>query len=250
MLRVKLLANAGLLLQYDGVTLLLDAIYGSEEHAFSDVPPAVWQKMLQGEPPFEQIDYLLFSHAHPDHFSAEKTLTYLEHRPVKGVFLPESPETFNFSAELTRRGIPCGALSAQYDRAAFRLTPNLSVRAIHTHHLDKRFEDVEHLCYLLKCDEKYVLFTADLDYVTERLEQLKDFPLHGVFINPLFFSVLRRGKFFRGDLQAKYFCIYHVPFAEDDHLDMRRILARDLEQWEKARGQALALTEPEQEIIL
>ena len=59
-LKVTLTANAGLLLQYHGTTMLVDGIYGREEHAFSDLKPGVWEKMLQSEPPFEKIDFLLF----------------------------------------------------------------------------------------------------------------------------------------------------------------------------------------------
>lgn len=252
MLRVKLIANAGLFLEYGDTTMLLDGIFGREEHVFSNYSPEVWQDMLDGRPPFHKIDYLLFTHAHPDHFSPEMTLTYLQKRGVKGLFLPDAPEVVEsgLSSWLQREGIPCALLSKQTDRAVFRLAPNLSVRAFHTRHLDKQFENVQHLCYLITFGEKTVLFTADLDYVTERLEQIREIPLHSAFINPLFFSALRRRRFFQGELHAKHLCVYHVPFEQDDHFQMRPILQRDLEQWETARGDVMMLSEPFQELWL
>ena len=250
MLHVMLVANAGLLLEYEGTTLLLDGIYGSEEHAFSNFSPETWQKMLAGAPPFQKIDYLLFTHAHPDHFSPEMTLTYLKQRPVKGVFLPDTPEVSGLTDWLREAGIPCALLSEQTNRAAYRVAPDISVRAFRTLHLDKKFEHVRHFCYLLTFGEKHVLFTADVDYTSERLEQIQNLRLDAAFINPLFFSVLRRGRFFRGELNTERICVYHVPFAADDCLEMRKILRRDLEQWDTVRGEIVALTEPSQEIWL
>ena len=47
-LRVTLIANAGLLLEYQGITLMLDGIYGKEGHPFSNLRPEVWRRMLAG----------------------------------------------------------------------------------------------------------------------------------------------------------------------------------------------------------
>ena len=44
---VTLIANAGVLLEYRGTTLLLDGIYGAEGHPFSNLSADVWK----GSPP-------------------------------------------------------------------------------------------------------------------------------------------------------------------------------------------------------
>ena len=88
-LRITLIANAGLLMTYRGTTLMVDGIYGREGHPFSNLSPEVWREMLESEDRFRKVDYLLFTHAHPDHFSPEMTGEFLHHRSVKGMFLPE-----------------------------------------------------------------------------------------------------------------------------------------------------------------
>ena len=85
-LRIILIANAGLLLTYRGTTLMIDGIYGREGHPFSNLSPEVWREMLGSEDRFQKVDYLLFTHAHPDHFSPEMTGEFLRHRDVKGLF--------------------------------------------------------------------------------------------------------------------------------------------------------------------
>ena len=81
MVRATLISNAGLLLEYRGVKLLVDAIYHTTD-PFSTSPPAVWSAMLAGEPPFDGVDTLLFTHDHPDHFSPERLMQYLRYRTV------------------------------------------------------------------------------------------------------------------------------------------------------------------------
>lgn len=251
-LRVTLIANAGLLLQYHGCTLMLDGIYGGEGHPFSCLSPAVWQEMLQGKPPFEKIDYLLFSHAHPDHFSASMVREFLEHRSVKGMFMPDgrTVEKSGLVEYLKESGTQCVLLSKATDHAAYRIEPDITVQAFSTRHLDKKFQNVHHVCYLITFGEKKILFTADVDYTQETFDAIRQIPLRAVFVNPLFFSVLRRGRFFRGTLNTQSICIYHVPFSGDDKMRMRPVLAHDLVEWPPDKSETFVLCDAFQHIDL
>jgi len=246
MIQATLLANAGVLLQYRDTAVLVDGIYGSEPHYFSNLKPGVWEQMLRGEGLFEKIDYLLFTHDHPDHFSPEMTMEFLRARAVKGVFLPDSPavKESGLTAFLTERSIPFICLSQETGKAAYRMEKGVTVRAIPTRHLDKKFQHVQHLCYLLTFGEKHLLFTADADYTQERFESIRRFfPLQAAFINPLFFGALRHGRFFNGELDARLTCVYHVPFEGDDPVNMRATLTRDLADWPQEKGNVLVLDE-------
>lgn len=253
MIQATLLANAGILLCYGNTTMLVDGIYGREPHYFSNLKRGVWEQMLQGEAPFESIDYLLFTHDHPDHFSAEMIVEFLRERPVKGVFLPDSPviRESGLDTFLAERKIPFVCLSREAGNAAYRVASGVTVRAIPTRHLDKKFQDVQHLCYLLTFGEKSLLFTADADYTQERFESIRRFfPLRAAFINPLFFGALRHGRFFSGELDTQLTCVYHVPFAGDDPVNMRSTLVRDVAEWPKEKGEIAVLDEAFQRIIL
>lgn len=251
-LHVTLIANAGLLLQYNGCTLMLDGIYGGEGHPFSNIRPAVWQAMLRGDPPFEKIDYLLFSHAHPDHFSAPMVQAFLERRRIKGFFIPEgrTVEKSGLIGYLKESGTPCVLLSKQTDHAAYRIEPGITVQAFSTHHLDKKYQNVHHVCYLITFGEKKVLFTADVDYTQETFDAIRQIPLRAVFVNPLFFSVLRWGRFFRGEFNTKGICIYHVPFSGEDPMQMRPLLAKNLVEWPQEKPEAIVLCDAFQQIDL
>lgn len=251
-LRVTLIANAGLLLEYAGTKLLLDSIYGPEGHPFSPIAPEVWQAMLKGEPPFEKLDHLLFTHAHPDHFSSEMTRELLERRTMKGLFLPKASleEGSSLGAFLQERKISTALLSKRTDHATYRLEQDITVRTISTRHLDKKYAQVKHFCYLIRFGTKQVLFTADVDYTTETFAALEDIRLRAAFVNPLFYSALRWKKFFKGTLNTEHICVYHIPFAEDDSMGMRHDLARNVVSWPPDGVETTVLDEPQKQIEL
>ncbi len=247
---VTLVANAGLLLSFGGIVLAVDCVYGREGHPFSNLTPEVWGAMLYGEHPFEKIDYLLFTHAHPDHFSPEMTELFLRRRRVKGVFFPDGPDAAakKFRSYLTGSGIPAVPLSSATDQALFRIEPGISVCAFGARHLDKKYWNVPHFCYVLTFGDKKLLLTADADYTSETFENLESLRFRAVFLNPLFFGALRCGRFFRGHLNTEEYCVYHVPFEADDRFRMRARLKRDLALWPPSNPSAAALCEPFQSV--
>ncbi len=244
--RITLVANAGILFSYRGTTLLADSVYGDEGHSFSSPSPDMWNAMLSGEHPFEKIDYLLFTHAHLDHFSPAKTEEFLRRRSVKGVFFPDvaGPKMGEFRAVLKEIGIPAVPFSKWTDQATFQIEPEISVHAFSTFHLDKKYRDVPHFCCILTFGEEKILLTSDVDYTSETFENLKSVHFKAVFVNPLFFSALRCKRFFKGQLNTESYYIYHVPFASDDSFQMRARLNRDLNLWPKTNPVAFALDEP------
>lgn len=249
---ITLISNAGLLVTYQGISFMIDGIYGREDHPFSNLTSETWQAMLTGSGHFSRVDYLLFTHAHPDHFSPEMTEEFLRHRDVKGLFLP-TPHTKGEErlAELLReRGTPCVQLSGMTDHVTFKIEPEITVRAFQTAHLDPKYREVPHFCYLLTLGGTNLLLTADVDYVHETLAFLRPFTIDAAFVNPLFFSALSHGKFFKGTLDARQLFVYHVPFPEDDTMKMLPTLQRDLNAWHESGRTAVALQTRFQEIEL
>lgn len=240
---VTLIANAGLLLEYRGMKLLLDGIFSGEGHPFGAIPEELWERELSGQPPFDGVQYLLFTHRHPDHFSLPLTREYLRRNAVKGVLMPErayggEPEELPENGKTARVPLPADA-----GQAVFRLREDISVQVIRTRHLDKRFIEVEHCCYLISFGEKRLLFTGDADYVTESFDLLRDIRLDAVFLNPLFFSAVCRGRFFTGSFDTGLYCVYHLPPAGEDAMTSNRSVLRELERWDERRGRAVILNE-------
>lgn len=246
---VTLLANAGLLLQYRGCTLLLDALQESENVPFSGLPREIWYEILSGDTHFSQVDALLFTHLHPDHFSDDMTLQYLKQHSKPRIFLPEDSFAEGFEAIKEESYGRSVLLSHETDFKEYPVSPDITVRAFQTRHLGKKYDQVPHFCYLISFGKKNVLFSADIDYTIETLSQLDGIPLYGAFVNPLFFRALCANRFFKGKLCAEQLCVYHIPFEYDDQWGIRHTVQRDLVLWNRT-GCAVALTDPLQKIAL
>ena len=247
MVRATLISNAGLLLEYRGVKLLVDAIYHTTD-PFSNPPPAVWSEMLAGEPPFDGVDTLLFTHDHPDHFSPERLMQYLRYRTVRQVVLPVmEPQHWEILQPfLEERRIQWTLLTARMQTADFQIPGGTVIRPYFTRHIDKAFWNVPHSCYLISFGEKHVLLTADVDYTIETFGQISRVHMNAVFVNPLFFNALRTGTFFKGTLQPDLLCVYHIPFQEDDRWQIRSMLSHNLHRWNQEQGKVAVLSEPYQ----
>lgn len=243
-LTVTLIANAGVLLEFRGTTLLVDGIFRDDRFFFSSPSPDVWAQMLAGGGIFRKVDYLLVTHAHPDHFSADMMRQYLAARPVKGVFLPAAvtPAEQALAQDMRRAHISFVPLIPGAECG--RRFQDISVHAFPTRHLDKVFWDVPHFCYLVSFAGKRVLITADTDYTGETFSFLQGVPLQAVLLNPLFFHALHDPRHFRGQLTARTFCVYHVPAG--DNMQLRTLAERDTACWPKEEGRVVLLCEPMQ----
>lgn len=241
-------ANAAVLLTWRGRKLLIDGLYHFDETPFSNLTAESAQRLWAGLPPYDDIDYLLFTHGHPDHFSASLTADYLERHRVRGVLLPplHEAEQARLRAVSAVRDIPCVTLPAG-SRVTLRPEADLCVEAIPTRHLDPLYRDVPHFVLLVTLGGDRLLFTGDMDYTCETLAGLP--PLRAAFVNPLFFGALANRRFFRGELQTDTLVVHHVPFAADDCFQMRRQLERDAARW-AGGAELILLTEPEQRAAL
>jgi L-ascorbate metabolism protein UlaG (beta-lactamase superfamily) len=242
-IRVTLVANTGLLLRCGNTGILADALFAPGEHGFSAPSPETWEKLLCGEPPFETVDTLLFTHLHSDHFSPERTLEFLQRRRVKGLLLPyaEELERQGFYDAVRESGTACQLLTERTAKTAFSLAPQVRVEAFRTLHLDPKYHEVPHFCYRITFGEKRLLLTADVDYTAETLDFLGEDRLRAAFVNPLFFSALRHKRLFRGTLPTEAVAVYHLPFPEQDGRQFHRRLARDLQAWPEDGPQPLVL---------
>ena len=65
-------------------TILFDPLYPNGFGTYQMVPEATRQALMAGDAPYEQVDAIFISHMHPDHFSVDEVILYLErHKQVR-----------------------------------------------------------------------------------------------------------------------------------------------------------------------
>ena len=78
-LHVTYIANEGFLIEGGGKKILIDALFNDNTIDFCDVPSEeTLNKILATHSPFDDVDLLLVTHQHRDHFDADLALTYMK----------------------------------------------------------------------------------------------------------------------------------------------------------------------------
>lgn len=89
-MEITYIANDGFLIQASNRKILIDALFGNFESDWCAVPSSeIIEKMETSAPPFDQIDLLLISHSHFDHFNPEIVMKHLETNKVGILICPE-----------------------------------------------------------------------------------------------------------------------------------------------------------------
>ena len=145
-IQVTLAANAGVLLRVRNTSILIDALFA--DTSGYGLSPETRERLMSDLPPFDEVDYVLFTHLHEDHFSEDMTRTFLRRHTVKGLMLPVSErlERQGFFDFVRETGTPCSVLSGQIVKTVFTLSDEVQVSAFRTLHLDEKYHYVLHVC--------------------------------------------------------------------------------------------------------
>jgi len=88
-LRVHYVANEGFLLESNGEKVLIDALFNTGLDRYASPDSVLLTDMISGKPPFDKINYLLFTHNHPDHFNDSLTYAFMNNNAKTIMVCPE-----------------------------------------------------------------------------------------------------------------------------------------------------------------
>jgi len=244
--KMELVANSGILITADDTTILIDGIFGKNPF-FSQPTDEIQKAILGTASKYRDIDYLIFTHRHIDHFSSVYLDEYISNNEVRSAYVPilnpekdvfddKSPLSILDSTDkVTEIDIGFG----EYYKEA--LTPNCTFtyfRSVHMGGTD--YQGCRHYTIMLTIDEKNYLFAADADYIVHNFENMNN--MTAIFINPLFFNH-PNGQNLLGSLAPEQVVIYHIPFEGEDKTNLRKLVARDIIKHQNKPYQIIALTE-------
>jgi len=235
---LTLIANAGILIEYDGTGILVDGVHHDATSRFSPVSRVDLLHMRLGKQAFKTLDYLFFSHEHSDHFSPLYVTELIHAREIHKVFLPKaaspSPELGLLCNHLRKKSVEADILSLQPGEfAPFQLGPNITGRIIATRHMGPQYQSVINYCYLFDLSGVTLLFTGDGDFVREYYEAaLSGIELDLVFVNPLFYQHPQGQKLINTLFTPKHLVVYHLPFPEDDTMGLGSMVERSKQRFQ------------------
>src|SRR5690554_2838714 len=89
-IRITLIANAGVFIEYGRYRFLVDALHQEKDHPFSVVGVEKMKELIDGRGPYKDVEYILYTHCHSDHFSRRHTEAYLKNNRIEALFLPRT----------------------------------------------------------------------------------------------------------------------------------------------------------------
>jgi len=253
---IQLLANSGVYIQGCGLRFLVDGIYG--KNRFFSPPLKEVQKAVFGmNSPYRNVNYLLHTHRHTDHFCAAYVNEYASNNTVDGIFVPRSsPDPDSFLED--RGALPKAALLGCLREISvgpgevcrIPLKNGCEAAYVRCRHLDgNSYASVLHCGLLLTLGPQRFLFAADADSTEENLRAFQALgPLTAVFVTPLFF-LHPAGRHMLEVLRPERVVLYHLPLAEDDVTKLRPLAQRELADYGDMPFQLEALTEPNQTLL-
>lgn len=174
--KVTYIANEGFLIEMGSRNILVDAIFDDRSIAYAHVPDQTALSLMQAsKAPFDEIDLVLVTHSHRDHFSVVPVLEHLKGNP-SGVLIgpPQVVDALRaVEPELDDVGITVREVDLDLFESAELEADGIHVRAIRLRHSAymetdeqtgeqvNRHARVENLIYLVEFEGLTMLHVGD-----------------------------------------------------------------------------------------
>jgi L-ascorbate metabolism protein UlaG (beta-lactamase superfamily) len=168
-LEVTYLGNEGFLVRSGSQAVLFDALFGAGLPDYDRVPANAVRDIETGKFPFANINAVLISHVHPDHFDLSSTVRFLESHPTTVVVAPSqvAAQLRNALANNRQALAQIHIAPLEQGRITTHLEGDVEVGSFPLSH-----GNVENAAYLVFLTGKAMLHIGDADLPMKGLAQL------------------------------------------------------------------------------
>ena len=214
---ITYIANEGVLISSGGKQVLIDGLHREYKPEYLFPPPNLLTALETARPPYNQIDLVLVSHLHLDHFHPESV----------GLHLKNNPKAQLVSSDQIADGLKKDfAGYAEIEPRIHRVTPEWKTKAefssggiklqvLGLHHGSPQFSWIQNLGYVVDINGKKFLHIGDADMTAENFASfhLEKENIDVAFI-PFWFLVSEEGRtLVRQQFNPKQVIAVHVPPA-------------------------------------
>lgn len=204
--------NSGLFLFYRGCGLLIDGLYEGEKVGMSPFSPQLRDQLESRQGLFAHLNAALFTHLHPDHYSAPLLDRLQAVLPGAAVFCPEEA-------------------SGPRDAMRYSVGP-FHILSFPTVHDGKEYVNTPHDAYLIEAGGERILLPGDAGF-SEGTDYFAGFCPEGadaVFVNPYQMLSAKLRALLRRWQPDRVF-LNHLPYPRDDSFQYRALAERLMRHW-------------------
>ncbi|MBI5402034.1 MAG: MBL fold metallo-hydrolase [Ignavibacteriae bacterium] len=210
-LQITYIANEGFLISSGNKKILIDALFKSDY--YTSPSDSTINKIIGNSAPLNNIDYLIFTHAHQDHFNEKLCAEFLKkNQKTKFLSTPEACGKLN-QAETGYPDIVCCDIG--YGEMKEINEEGLSITAFRLMHGTS--PDIQNLAYIIKINGYTVLHVGD-GFVLQNEQYLKKIEWENYNIDVLFIGYMDANNFvletLSNTIKPKNLVLMHIH--EDD----------------------------------
>jgi len=162
---ITYLQNDGVLISDGTYKVLIDAIFNPLS-GWINLDPAENSKLTNAQPPYDDVDLVLITHNHGDHYNISTVNTHMNNNPNGKVIAP--PQVMvNFS------GPQFLNISPAFGESESLIVNGIELEVLHIRHFDAfgiDFSDVENFGYLINIGNFKILHLGDVFMSVENLQ--------------------------------------------------------------------------------
>lgn len=217
-LEIVYIANEGVLISSGDKQVLIDGLHREYGRDYAFLPDAQREKIETAKSPFDQIDLVLVSHMHLDHFHPESVGLYLQHNPnallvTSEQVVNEVEKNFkNFQAIKPRI---TATTPPPKEKVAMNLA-GIDFEILRLSHGTGRHAAIQNLGHVIKLGGKKLLHVGDADTAIENFEKfnLDEEGIDIAFI-PLWYLLYPEGQtIVREHIKPKQIIAVHISPSE------------------------------------
>ena len=226
-LKIIYLLNSGLILQSKKAKLMIDGLM--EDHTIVDtMTPDRKEEQIEGKGIFSNIDAILFTHFHGDHFSADRIRGYLQKHPSVKMVLPAGRETQPWSGMSQTMIMETSPFQIRKIKIV-----DFEIEFFKTGHVS---EDIvwggEHIAFLIRGCGRCIAVTADINLKKIDALEKKCRTADMIFCNPLMLGTEETRAMLKRLHTARFF-IYHIPITSEDRYGYQKIAIQNYKKYQR-----------------
>ncbi len=171
--RVTYIANEGVLISAGDDQVIIDALHKPYRPAYLPTPHEIEAQIIAAEKPFDNIDFILVSHVHGDHFDAQTVTTYLRKQPGPILFSSEQVKDSVSKYLVENSPVRARISTMRYvDGEKKSMTRDgVQVTIGKVAHGLARFNWVENLAHLIRINNHTLLHVGDPSFGRQDIER-------------------------------------------------------------------------------
>lgn len=211
------IANAGVLININSKKVVIDGLNNANYQLYKGTPIEISEKIIGGIPPFDNIDVMLITHNHSDHFDMESVAKFLQKNS-------DTVVVSNHDVISTIRSHISGieetrliGILPKYQCEERIQVKGIDIVAFSLVHDGKENAEVNNLAFLIDSSKK-VLHLGDGAAIKENYEglNLQKYKIDLLIANFPYVSVPSARKIIMDYIKPRKIAVVHLPYEERD----------------------------------